>query len=256
VLTNLAVNSRDAMPMGGNLTIDVENLDVDAVYAASRPGLKTGRYVQLRVTDTGAGMDKETLEHAFEPFFTTKPRGQGTGLGLATVYGIVKQAGGHIDVDSEPGSGTRISVLLPATDQTQAAPEVIASAAPTHATETVLVVEDSDDLREIAGRILSKNGYQVIVAANGPAALEMARTFTGRIDLLLTDVIMPQMNGSDLAPRLVESRPDLRVLYMSGFASTAIGAPGTLPAGVALLDKPFTEPALLSRVRQALEAKR
>jgi hypothetical protein len=255
VLTNLAVNARDAMPKGGKLTIDVQNVDVDAVYAASRPGLKPGRYVRLRVSDTGAGMDKQTLEHAFEPFFTTKPRGQGTGLGLATVYGIVKQAGGHVDVDSEPGEGTWVSVHLPATDQAPAAPEAVASPSPVKATETVLVVEDSDDLREIAGRILSKNGYQVMVAANGPDALKMAHAFTGHIDLLLTDVIMPQMNGSELAPRLVESRPDLRVLYMSGFASTALGAAGTLPAEVALLDKPFTEPALLSRVRQALEEK-
>jgi PAS domain S-box-containing protein len=255
VLTNLAVNSRDAMPMGGKLTIDVENVDVDAAYAASRPGLKPGNYVRLRVSDTGAGMDKVTLAHAFEPFFTTKPRGQGTGLGLATVYGIVKQAGGYIDVYSEPGEGTRVSVHLPATDQTAAAPEAVASRPAIQATETVLIVEDSDDLREIAGRILSKHGYQVMVAANGPAALEMARTFTGHIDLLLTDVIMPQMNGSELAPRMVESRPDLRVLYMSGFASTALGDAGTLPAGVALLDKPFTEPALLSRVRRALEEK-
>src|SRR4029077_14515247 len=210
VLTNLAVNSRDAMPKGGKLTIDVENLDVDPVYAASRPGLKTGRYVQIRVSDTGAGMDKETVDPPFEPFFTTKPRGEGTGLGLATVYGIVKQAGGHIDVDSEPGAGTRISVLLPGTDQAQSAPEPVAAAAPSRATETVLDVEDSDDLREIAGRILSKHGYQVMAAANGPDALEMARAFPGHIDLLLTDVIMPQMNGSELAPRLVESRPDLR----------------------------------------------
>jgi hypothetical protein len=255
VLMNLAINARDAMPMGGKLTIDVENVDVDAAYAASRPGLKPGNYVRLRVSDTGAGMDKVTLAHAFEPFFTTKPRGQGTGLGLATVYGIVKQAGGYIDVYSEPGEGTRVSVHLPATDQTAAAPEAVASRPAIQATETVLIVEDSDDLREIAGRILSKHGYQVMVAANGPAALEMARTFTGHIDLLLTDVIMPQMNGSELAPRMVESRPDLRVLYMSGFASTALGDAGTLPAGVALLDKPFTEPALLSRVRRALEEK-
>jgi PAS domain S-box-containing protein len=255
VLTNLAVNSRDAMPKGGKLTIEAENVDVDVAYAGGRADLKPGRYVRLRVSDTGAGMDKTTLEHAFEPFFTTKPRGQGTGLGLATVYGIVKQAGGHVDVDSEPGAGTRVSILLPATDQAQTALEAVASATPAQATETVLVVEDSDDLREIAGRILSKNGYQVMVAANGPDALEMARAFTGHIDLLLTDVIMPQMNGSELAPRLVESRPDLRVLYMSGFASTALGASGTLSADVALLDKPFTEPALLSRVRRALDEK-
>ena len=254
VLTNLAVNSRDAMPTGGTLTIDASNVDVDLAYAAARPSLTPGRYVRLRVSDTGAGMDKKTLDHAFEPFFTTKPRGQGTGLGLATVYGIVIQAGGHIDLYSEPGLGTRISALLPATDQAQAAAAADPSAPAARGSETVLVVEDSDDLREIVDRILSQNGYQVMVAANGPAALEMARDYTGHIDLLLTDVIMPQMQGNELAQRLVTSRPDLRVLYMSGFAQTALGATGTLGPAVVLLDKPFTEPALLGRVREVLEA--
>ena len=253
VLTNLAVNSRDAMPKGGKLTIDAENVDVDMAYAVERPHLTPGRYVRLRVSDTGTGMDKKTLEHAFEPFFTTKPRGQGTGLGLATIYGIVTQAGGRIDVYSEPGVGTRVSVLLPATDQTQNVAEAVSSAPPAKASETVLVVEDSDDLREIVDRILSQNGYQVMVAANGPDALELARDFPGHIDLLLTDVIMPQMHGSELAPRLVASRPDLRVLYMSGFAQPALAANGTLASDVALLDKPFTEPTLLARVRQALQ---
>jgi PAS domain S-box-containing protein len=255
VLTNLAVNSRDAMPKGGKLTIAVENIDVDTTYAATRPLLKPGRYVRLRVSDTGTGMDKKTLDHVFEPFFTTKPRGHGTGLGLATTYGIVAQAGGYIDLYSEPGVGTRVSVLLPATDQLQTAEQAVAPASLVRPTETVLVVEDSDDLREIAGRILTKNGYQVMVAANGPDALELARDFPGHIDLLLTDVVMPHMQGSELAPRLVEIRPDLRVLYMSGFAQPALAANGTLAPGLALLDKPFTEPALLARVRQVLEAK-
>jgi PAS domain S-box-containing protein len=255
VLTNLVVNSRDAMPKGGKLTIDVGNTEVDAAYASARPGLKPGRYVRLRVSDTGTGMDKATLEHVFEPFFTTKPRGEGTGLGLATTYGIVTQAGGLIDVYSEPGMGTRVSVLLPATDQPQLVEEAAPSASPVKATETVLVVEDSDDMREITGRILTKNGYQVMVAPNGADALEMARGYTGHIDLLLTDVIMPRMQGSELAPLLVKSRPDLRVLYMSGFAQPALGANGTLSPEMSLLDKPFTEPTLLARVRQVLEAK-
>ncbi len=255
VLTNLSVNSRDAMPKGGKLTIDVSNVNVDTAFAATRPLLKPGCYVRLRVSDTGAGMDKKTVEHAFEPFFTTKPRGQGTGLGLATIYGIVTQAGGYIDLYSELGVGTRVSVLLPATDQLQTAVQVVAPAPPVRATETVLVVEDSDDLREIAGRILTNNGYQVMVAANGPDALELAGGFPGHIDLLLTDVVMPHMQGSDLAPLLVASRPDLRVLYMSGFAQPALVANGTLAPGLALLDKPFTEPALLARVREVLEAK-
>jgi hypothetical protein len=254
VLTNLAVNSRDAMPKGGKLTIDVANIDVDLAYAAARPTLKPGRFVRLRVSDTGAGMDKKTLEHAFEPFFTTKPRGQGTGLGLATIYGIVTQAGGNIEVYSEPGLGTRVSVLLPATDQAATAETVTPDAPRAAASETVLVVEDSDDLREIVDRILTQSGYQVIVAAGGAEALEMSRTFPGHIDLLLTDVVMPHMLGNELAPQLVEARPDLRVLFMSGFAQPALAANGKLPPGLALLDKPFNEPTLLARVREVLDA--
>jgi PAS domain S-box-containing protein len=254
VLTNLAVNSRDAMPKGGTLTIDTENVDVDATYTGSRPGLKSGRYVRVRVSDTGTGMDKNTLQHAFEPFFTTKPRGQGTGLGLATIHGIVAQAGGRVSLYAEPGRGTRASVLLPITNQTEA-PELPAFSPRARANETVLVVEDQDDLREIAGRILSQNGYQVMAAANGPEAIQMLREHTGHIDLLLTDVIMPQMLGTELAPLLVHDRPDLRVLFMSGYAQPAPGSNGTFPPDGDLLDKPFTEPTLLARVRQALEGK-
>jgi PAS domain S-box-containing protein len=254
VLTNLAVNSRDAMPKGGKLTIDLANIDVDLAYAAARPTLKPGRFVRLRVSDTGAGMDKKTLEHAFEPFFTTKPRGQGTGLGLATIYGIVTQAGGSIEVYSEPGLGTRVSVLLPATDQAATAEMVTPDAPRAAASETVLVVEDSDDLREIVDRILTQNGYRVIVAAGGPEALEISRKFPGHIDLLLTDVVMPHMLGNELAPQLIAARPDLRILFMSGFAQPALAANGKLAPGLALLDKPFTEPTLLARVREVLEA--
>ncbi len=254
VITNLSVNSRDAMSKGGTLTIETANVDVDPAYIAERPGLTPGRYVRLRVTDTGEGMDKQTLERAFEPFFTTKPRGQGTGLGLATVYGIVTQAGGHVDVYSEPGLGTRVSILLPADEHGKGPAEVAPHTPAARGTETVLVVEDSDDFREIVDRILSQNGYEVLVAANGPDALEMARQYAGRIDLLLTDMIMPRMLGTELAPRLVESRPDLRVLYMSGFAEPGLG-PGAVAPEVALLDKPFTEPTLLARVRQSLAAK-
>ena len=253
VITNLAVNSRDAMPRGGKLTIDVSNVDVDLAYAAARATLKPGRYVRLRVSDTGSGMDKQTLEHVFEPFFTTKPRGEGTGLGLATVYGIVTQAGGNIDVYSEPGVGTRVSVLLPATDESFVAEQAAPPVEQARGSETVLVVEDSDDLREIVDRILSGHGYRVIVAANGPAAIEVATGYEGHIDLLLTDVIMPLMQGNELAPRLVASRPDLRVLYMSGFAQPAFGA--AYAPGLAMLDKPFNEPTLLAKVRQTLDVR-
>jgi hypothetical protein len=240
--------------MGGTLTIDVANVDVDLAYAAARPALKPGRYVRLRVSDTGAGMDKKTLEHAFEPFFTTKPRGQGTGLGLATIYGIVTRAGGSIEAYSEPGLGTRISVLLPATDKAPPAEAVTRDAPRARNSETVLVVEDSVDLREIVERILTQSGYQVMVAADGAEAIEMSGKFSGRIDLLLTDVVMPHMQGNELAPKLVKARPDLRVLYMSGFAQPALAADGTLPPDLDLLDKPFNEPTLLARVREVLEA--
>jgi two-component system, cell cycle sensor histidine kinase and response regulator CckA len=253
VLTNLAVNSRDAMPKGGTLTIDVANVEVDLAYAAARPTLKPGRYVRLRVSDTGAGMDKKTLDHVFEPFFTTKPRGQGTGLGLATIYGIVTQAGGNIDVYSESGLGTRVSVLLPATDRTMITAVEVTPPVSARASETVLVVEDSDDLREIVERILSGSGYNVMVAPNGLAAIDLAREHVGHIDLLLTDVIMPHMQGNDLAARMIESRPDIRVLYMSGFAQPAFGTTGK--PDLVLLDKPFNEPTLLARVRQTLEAR-
>ena len=199
---------------------------------------------------------EDVLPRLFKDIFTTKPRGEGTGLGLATVYGIVTQAGGTIEVYSEPGLGTRVSVLLPATDQAPSDAVTDQSNGHARATETVLVVEDSDDLSEIVERILTAHGYRVVVASNGPDALKVASSFTGPIDLLLTDVIMPQMLGNDLAERLVAVRSDLRVLFMSGFAQPALAANGTLAPEIALLDKPFNEPMLLARVRQVLEASR
>jgi PAS domain S-box-containing protein len=254
VLTNLAVNARDAMRQGGNLVIDTENVVVDETYTMGRPALKPGRYVRLRVSDTGTGMDKETLERVFEPFFTTKPKGEGTGLGLATVYGIINQAGGYISIYSEPGLGTRVHALLPATDQTPIAVESPASPPRTKASETVLVVEDAEDLREVVERILSRNGYHVIVAANGVLALEAAHEYGGKIDLLLTDVVMPQMHGKELASRMKHKYPTLKVLFMSGYAEPMLGDSGSLEPGVVLMEKPFTEPVLLARVREVLEA--
>jgi len=255
VLTNLAVNARDAMRQGGTLTIDTENAEVDEAYAGGRPGLKPGRFVRLRVSDTGTGMSKETLQRAFEPFFTTKPKGEGTGLGLATVHGIVNQAGGYISIYSELGLGTRVSALLPATDQ---APVPAGSQLGDHkraATETVLVVEDAEDLREVVGRILSRNGFHVIIAAGGQEAIQAATGHKGRIDLLLTDVVMPQMQGTELAARITVLQPDIKVLFMSGYAQPMLGIAGTLAPGVVLLEKPFTEPLLLARIRQVLEGK-
>ena len=253
VLTNLAVNARDAMRQGGALTIDTENTDVDEAYVGGRPGLMPGRYVRLRVTDTGTGMSKETLQRAFEPFFTTKPKGEGTGLGLATVYGIVTQAGGYISLYSELGFGTRVSALLPATDQVPLSVGPATSGPVQAVTETVLVVEDAEDLREVVARILSRNGFQVIIAANGAEALKAAEKHKGHIHMLLTDVVMPQMQGQELANRMRVIMPGIKVLFMSGYAQPMLGVSGTLEPGVVLLEKPFTEPLLLARVRQVLE---
>jgi PAS domain S-box-containing protein len=254
VLTNLAINARDAMPKGGRLAVDCENVDVDTTYAAGRPGLEPGRYVRIRVTDTGSGMDGATLQRVFEPFFTTKPKGQGTGLGLATVYGIIKQAGGDVSIYSELGVGTRVHVLLPAADVAPIRSGDAVTSPNRKQSGTILVVEDADDLREVTERILTKNGYLVISAANGPAALEAAKNHAGTIDLLLTDVVMPRMQGNELAVRLAARRPGVRVLYMSGYAEPILGDDGTLEEGVLLLEKPFTEPVLLARVNHALHA--
>jgi PAS domain S-box-containing protein len=252
VLVNLAVNARDAMPSGGELSIDTANIPVDGTYAAVLPGLKPGRYARLRITDTGTGMDRETLARVFEPFFTTKPKGRGTGLGLATVYGIVTQAGGHPELHSEPGTGTTFSALLPATqDAASSTEEIRAAPAPAHG-ETVLLVEDEASLRDMVGRLLSAHGYQVRVAATAAAALDETTDLDQPIDLLLTDVVMPTMLGCDLAARAHVVRPGLPVLYMSGYAHDMLNSQGTLDDTVDLLEKPFTGDHLLHRIHQAL----
>jgi len=251
VLTNLVINARDAMPNGGKVVIDCENVNVDDTYAVGRPGLKPGRYIRIRVTDTGIGMDAATLQRVFEPFFTTKPKGQGTGLGLATVYGIVNQAGGDVSIYSELGVGTRAHVLLPASDGAPAR-TVGVSLPRERASATVLVVEDAQDLRDITQLILTKNGYRVITAPNGLAALGVVKNHPDKIDLLLTDVVMPQMQGPELVRRVAAIRPEIRVLYMSGYAQSIVSAGGVLDEGVILLEKPFTEPVLLAKVEQAL----
>ena len=255
VLTNLAVNARDAMPRGGTLTIDCDNVDVDPTYAAGRPGVKLGRNVRIRVTDTGTGMDSKTLQRVFEPFFTTKPKGQGTGLGLATVYGIIKQAGGDISIYSELGAGTRIHVLLPASDAPPKPAKPDAPSPRVRISGTILVVEDADDLREATSRILIKNGFEVITAPNGSEALKVAKKHRGSIDLLLTDVVMPGMQGNELAMRMTAMLPGVRVLYMSGYAQPILGDGGTLDDDVQLVEKPFTEPVLLAKVDRALSAR-
>jgi PAS domain S-box-containing protein len=254
VLVNLAVNARDAMPAAGQLVLESNNVIVDDEYVARRPELTVGRHVRLRVSDTGTGMERFVLERAFEPFFTTKRNGEGTGLGLATVYGIVKQAGGDVEIHSELGLGTTISVLLPVTEEpTTAAAKPIET---DHARggESVLVVEEGAATRELTRRILARHGYRVIVAGSGAEALREAERQEGPIDLLLTDVVMPQMLGKALAERVAAIRPGIRILYMSGYARPILASKGTLEEGVTLLEKPFSGPLLTAKVREVLDA--
>ncbi len=255
VIMNLAVNARDAMPGGGKLTIEISNVSVDEERARVQAPLKPGNYVMLAISDTGAGMDAETQSHIFEPFFTTKGP-KGTGLGLSTVYGIVKQSGGYIWVNSETGKGTTFKIYLPRVAEAVESPaEVVAaskSVATEPGTETILVVEDEANLRYLARQFLEKQGYRVIEAADGAVALQIAVAHEGIIHLLLTDVIMPGMNGRELAQRISEIRPNTKVLYMSGYTENVIGRNGTLDAGIRLLQKPFTLRDLNARVREVL----
>ena len=252
VLVNLAVNARDAMPDGGTLSIHTSNHTIDDT--GRYPILRPGPHVKLRVADTGTGIPADIAEHVFEPFFTTKPKGEGTGLGLATVYGIITQAGGHAEITSAPGAGTAFTVFLPATDQQPSPTQPPAPAATRSAGgETILIVEDEEALREVARRILTRNGYHVLTAAHGPEALKIAEHHTGDIHLLLTDVIMPHMLGKELATAIGELSPRTRVLYMSGYAQPVLASQGTLDPGVTLVEKPFSEPSLLDRVRTVLD---
>ena len=257
VIMNLAVNARDAMPSGGKLTIETSNVSLDEEYARFHAPLKPGNYVMLAISDTGAGMDSETQSHIFEPFFTTKGP-KGTGLGLSTVYGIVKQSGGYIWVYSEPGKGTTFKIYLPRVAEAVEAPVQILvapeSVAAEPGTETILLVEDEANLRYLARQFLEKQGYRVIDAADGAVAMQIAVAHEGVIHLLLTDVIMPGMNGRELAQRISEIRPNVKVLYMSGYTENVIGRNGTLDAGVRLLQKPFTLRDLKSKVREALDS--
>jgi PAS domain S-box-containing protein len=254
VLVNLAVNARDAMPGGGRLSIDTGNTEVDAAYATRRPELRPGRYARLRVSDTGMGMDRATAERVFEPFFSTKPKGRGTGLGLATVYGVVTQAGGSIEIYSEKGLGTTVSVLLPATDE--AAEPYLPPAASNDDNrgrgETVLVVEDEEILRELTTRILTRSGYQVCVVSSGSEAVQRAGDPAQPIDLLLTDVVMPEMLGNEVAARIGAIRPGVPALFMSGYAQPILDSHGVPAPAFDTVEKPFTEAILLSRVRKAI----
>lgn len=254
VLMNLAVNSRDAMPDGGTITIETANVDVTDEYAAEHSDSVPGPHVMLSVSDTGSGMDAETRRHLFEPFFTTKPEGQGTGLGLATVYGIVQQSGGTISVETQAGRGSTFSVLLPRArqDEVTAAPSESAPA-PSGGRETVLVVEDEDSVRLFVCSLLRRYGFQVLQASRPEAGIEIARSRDGRIDLLITDVVMPGANGAELAARVLEARPDIRVLFMSGYTEDAIVHHGVLDEGVAFIAKPFAPEAFINTVRRTLD---
>jgi hypothetical protein len=254
VLMNLAVNSRDAMPNGGNLTIGTANIDIDETKEGVPSEVETGHYVQLSVRDSGTGMDAETRAHLFEPFFTTKKTGEGTGLGLATVYGVVQQAGGFILVDSEPGRGTTFKVYLPRVENGLDVGETpkTAAAVKIEATETILLVEDQSDLRRLARIILEDRGYKVLEAANASQALFHSGRHSGPIHLMLTDVVMPGMNGWDLAERLKPMRPDMKVLFMSGYTAAAMVGRGGLPTAVDLLQKPVSPHDLAAKVRSAL----
>jgi PAS domain S-box-containing protein len=253
VLMNLVVNARDAMPTGGQLTIELRSFELDDNYARVHPTVRTGPYVLLAVADTGTGMDEATRARVFEPFFTTKGE-KGTGLGLATVFGIVQQAGGHIDVYSEPGHGTTFKVYLPRI--AAAADQSVVGVAPSEmpaGTETVLLVEDEDGVRALTRHVLAECGYLVLEARDGVDAMRMAARHEGPIDLLITDVVMPRLGGRATAVRLRADRPSLRVLYVSGYTDDAVVRHGILEAEVHFLQKPFTPLALAVKVRQVLD---
>ena len=254
VLMNLVVNARDAMSEGGKLTVETSNREIDEAYASHHVGVKPGHYVRLTVTDTGAGMDKQTKAQLFEPFFTTKEKGKGTGLGLSTVYGIVKQSGGNIWVYSELGLGTTFKIHLPrelsvktTSTRLRAVPK------PAEGTETVLVVEDEESIRKVATRCLEVKGYKVLSAPAGDDALQIAAQHSGTIHLLLTDAVMPRMSGRALAQELVKMRPTVKVLYMSGYADNVFVHNGTIDEGTHFIGKPFTPTELTSKVREVLD---
>ena len=256
IIMNLAVNSRDAMPNGGKLFIETRNADLDQTYTASHPLMKPGAYIQLTVSDTGCGMDEETQSHIFEPFFTTKEKGKGTGLGLATVYGIVKQSGGFIWVYSELGKGTSFKIYLPRVDQVE---EHSGAATPTAevptGSETILLTEDEQDVREIAREFLESGGYKVVEAKDASEAIQLARQHSGAIDLLVTDMVMPGMTGQELAVQLQREYPGLCIVFMSGYSEHAAMEMANADPAVRLLSKPFSRGALLRTVREILRSK-
>lgn len=254
IIMNLAINARDAMPQGGKLTIETANIELDEVYAKEHVAVKPGPYIILTVSDSGIGMDSETQSQIFEPFFTTKEEGKGTGLGLSTVYGIVKQSDGNIWVYSEPGQGTTFKIYLPRVEE--AVESVQGKEAPTEALqgkETILLVEDEEMVRDLARLALVKNGYTVLEAPDGVEALNISEQYEGPVHLMITDVVMPRLGGREAAERLAPSRPDMRVLYMSGYTDNAIVHHGMLGPETRFIQKPFTPATLLRKMREVLE---
>jgi CheY-like chemotaxis protein len=254
VLLNLAVNARDAMPTGGRLTVETANVDLDEGYARSRPDARPGPHVLLSVSDTGRGMTPEVRARIFEPFFTTKGAGKGTGLGLATVYGIVKQSGGHVEVRSGAGAGTTFQVYLPAAG-TEAREAQARSAAypPPRGTETVLLVEDEDAIRVLARHVLAGCGYAVLEAADGDEAARVAGGHAGPVHLVVCDVVMPGVGGRVVAERVAATHPGVRVLFVSGYTDDAVVRHGVLHEKVNFLQKPFSPTALAHKVREVLD---
>jgi CheY-like chemotaxis protein len=254
VLVNLAINAQDAMPEGGDLTIETRDVTLDESHAAQHPGLSPGPYVMLAVSDTGVGMDPETMARIFEPFFTTKETGKGTGLGLSTAYGIVKQHGGSISVYSEKGYGSRFEILLPRLSEVRVSPSAKPMDVVQRGTETILVVEDNAMVRALLGRLVPGLGYEMLTAQSVDACMALVKAREGAIHLLLTDVVMPGLNGRELYERLRELRPELKVLFMSGYTTDVIANHGVLDEGVHFLPKPFTRSVLSIKIREALDS--
>jgi len=251
---DLVLNARDAMPDGGKISISTENLEVDAAFSSRHPAIPAGDYATLTVKDTGVGMDSETQSRMFEPFFTTKPKGIGTGLGLAAVNSHVRNAGGYIWAYSELGLGTTVTIYLPRVADGDRPDKAAAAADEDHTgDETILVVEDEPAVRGMVRRFLEQRGYRVLEAPNGRDALRVAATHKAPIDLMVTDVVMPQMSGRELAFQLASSRPDMKVMYMSGHTADSIRQHGVLDDGLPFLQKPFTPLQLAAKIRKVLD---